>query len=149
MCMRLLKQVMVVGVMVVGVMMVMVMMMTMMVKMMTMIIVTIIHILITIIIFIILDVAIHNTSVHTLCRNIMHSTDADCETPMHKAAAASNSLLVACLARVGCSVASLSRDGSTPLALSVRGGDAECVKACACGHDAKEAAFVVDKGSGR
>jgi hypothetical protein len=46
-------------------------------------------------------------------------------------------------------VALLSRDGCTPLALSVRRGDAESVKACICAADAKQAAFVVDSGSGR
>jgi ankyrin repeat protein len=68
---------------------------------------------------------------------------------MHKAAAAGNTLLVSCLARVGCSVANTSRDGCTPLALAVRRGDVECVKACACSADAKEAAFVIDSSSGR
>ncbi len=95
------------------------------------------------------DDIIHDTPVHTLCRGVLHAADADGETPMHKAAAASNALLVACLARAGGSVATLSRDGATPLALSVRGGDIECVRACACGHDAKEAAFEVDRSSGR
>jgi hypothetical protein len=68
---------------------------------------------------------------------------------MHKAAASGNALLVACLARSGCSVSMLSRDGCTPLALSVRRGDVECVKACAWAADAKEAAFVIDSSSGR
>ena len=29
------------------------------------------------------------------------------------------------------------------------GGDVECVRACVCGYDAKEAAFAVDRSSGR
>jgi hypothetical protein len=88
-------------------------------------------------------------TVVTLCRDFLHSTDALGEAPMHKAVSSRNPLLVACLARVGCSVATLSRDGSTPLALAVRGADVECVKACVCGMDAGEAAFVVEGSSGR
>jgi hypothetical protein len=85
----------------------------------------------------------------TLCRDFLHAADALGEAPMHKAASARHALLVACLARVGCSVATVSRDGSTPLALAVRGADVECVRACVCGMDAGEAAFVVEGSSGR
>ena len=88
-------------------------------------------------------------AVLTLCRELVHATDANGDSPMHRAAAVGNSLLIACLARIGCSVAAQSRDGCSPLALAVRRGDADSVKACMCGTDAKLAAFVVDNGSGR
>ena len=60
-----------------------------------------------------------------------------------------NALLTSCLARAGCSVSTKSRDGVTPLALSVRAGYLECVRACLCAVDAREAAFVVERSSGR
>ncbi len=73
----------------------------------------------------------------------------ECGNNRHYHTSSGDALLAACLARAGCSVSQTSRDGVTPLALSVRAGNLGCVRACMCALDAKEAAFVIERSSGR